>query len=438
MKTWLLLLLVSFLSGSFTTAQTQIAYHKAPSAHTSVARQQGTAMSGPANVVGKPGGWMNVWGDKPLPIANYTAKEAAYQIDLNSRAGDWIKTYSPIPDEALYANNNDELPDNQRDVDNEPITPYTWKWLTLEQQGEDGSTVTAWLRRPHWWIRAHNAGKTGNTVQVELTEQGLSGLFTVKEIRPSLIDTRFGPVEREGNYVYRPLTGKFEHQTSNVSDYTFSNGEVIGATPSHPFYSEKRQAYIPIGDIDLGEPIRTADNALVTLTEKVKRNRGAEKVYNLEVYRDHNFLVGRAGFLVHNTCAIASWADAISAVDGLLNLELKKLRKLYPNAKIGYRGSLATGVKYKGGPFDPADWDVDAFIVDDPLYNKFPNPGTRAFRNAINRDGRIIPIVQKVEMELQKFSGYRIDPRKPFAFKVWSEKEFVDEIIPGGYKFLDL
>lgn len=50
--------------------------------------------------------------------------------------------------------------------------------------------------------------------------------------------------------------------------------------------------------------------------------------------------------------------------------ELKKfepeIKKLDPNAVVGIRGSVATGVRSSGGPFNPARYDIDAFILSDP------------------------------------------------------------------------
>jgi hypothetical protein len=63
---------------------------------------------------------------------------------------------------------------------------------------------------------------------------------------------------------------------------------------------------------------------------------------------------------------------------------------------LGYRGSLATGVKFKtGGPFDPTDFDVDAFIVSDKLAAQTKS---QVFRNA----GDITPI-NKLSTAIEDF-----------------------------------
>jgi hypothetical protein len=262
----------------------------------------------PSDMFAKPELWLKVWIDHPVPISMYSEDEKKWQRHLNEKVEDLIQTYSPASDEQLYNNDNLKLPIDQRDIDNEPITPYTWKWLDLEKE-ENGEKVVAKLRRPNWWILANNADKIGNVVYLELSEQGITGGFTVKKIRVSQIDTRLMKPKREGDYTYRPLTGWFQHETSDVWDYTFSNGETIGATPNHPFFSERRQDYIPIGEIEIGEPIRNPQNEVITLASKVKRTNGTEKVYNLEIYRDHNFLVGKSSLLVHNSCFTALLSD---------------------------------------------------------------------------------------------------------------------------------
>jgi filamentous hemagglutinin len=107
-------------------------------------------------------------------------------------------------------------------------------------------------------------------------------------------------------------------------------------------------------------------------------------------------------------------------VDDLLRARIDKIKRLYPDAKIGYRGSLATGTKYStGGAFDPKDWDVDAFIVSDELYGKLP-AGWKSARDV----PEIGAICEDIENQLKILSGYRTAPGKEFTFKVWQEKDF--------------
>ena len=55
-------------------------------------------------------------------------------------------------------------------------------------------------------------------------------------------------------------------------------------------------------------------------------------------------------------------------VDEIINEDIKPIKDIDSEAIIGYRGSVATGIKFKSKkPFDPSDFDVDAFIVSDKI-----------------------------------------------------------------------
>ncbi len=109
---------------------------------------------------------------------------------------------------------------------------------------------------------------------------------------------------------------------------------------------------------------------------------------------------------------------------------------MYPDAKIGYRGSLSTGVKHsKGGPFDPTDFDVDAFIVSDELAAKF-DAGT------FFRDARDLPEVEGIADSLEStfinsLDGYRVEAGKPFTFRIFTEAEYLSKVQPNGCKLFE-
>lgn len=111
--------------------------------------------------------------------------------------------------------------------------------------------------------------------------------------------------------------------------------------------------------------------------------------------------------------------------------KISKIKSLASGSKIGYRGSLATGIKFStGGPFDPDDFDVDAFIVSDALAQKLGS-GFRDIRK--HTDVQYKNLCNEIENILKTIPGYRVEPGKPFTFRVWTEKEFTDKIKPEGY-----
>jgi hypothetical protein len=79
----------------------------------------------------KPYELLNYWGDQTLPIAQYSDKEKAFQQHLNhALSADFVLSYSP--EGVAFEGGNDNLPLHERNIDNEPITPYTWKWVNFE------------------------------------------------------------------------------------------------------------------------------------------------------------------------------------------------------------------------------------------------------------------------------------------------------------------
>lgn len=115
----------------------------------------------------------------------------------------------------------------------------------------------------------------------------------------------------------------------------FSTGDTISSTPNHPFFSEDKQGYLTVGDLSIGERVSLAGgNRAALLIAKWRRNKGPEKVYNLEVEYSHNFYVGREGVLVHNSCA-NTIEDYVRRVSGNPNWNFRKPLSLSSGTKPG-------------------------------------------------------------------------------------------------------
>ncbi len=131
----------------------------------------------------------------------------------------------------------------------------------------------------------------GSTVEVDLPEHGISGLFTVSHILPC-------PTPNPGDGCL--VTTKFIHENAEILDIRIEgSAEAIGTTASHPFWSEDRQEFVPAGELRIGESLLLADDTpgkLASLTRRENR----ETVYNIEVDGEHVFYVGEDGVLVHN------------------------------------------------------------------------------------------------------------------------------------------
>ena len=256
---------------------------------------------------------MKVWIDEPIPLDFYTTEEKEAQQRINEKATDGIITYSPIEQEKKWT-----------EVDYEEITPFTWKWIDFELSKPDGTITKIHLRRPHWWMRELGADKVGNKVSLSMPELGIDGVATVTNIRLNQLDTRFWDEERNGDYVSRPITGKFEHESSDVYHLYFEgNKNPLGVTGNHPFWSIDRNEWISTKELTIGERVKTYEG--IIKLKHGKKLEGKHTVYNLEVYKEHNFLVSTDKILVHNSC-FKDLAQQLGLSEGSTSCKFKKFK----------------------------------------------------------------------------------------------------------------
>ena len=88
------------------------------------------------------------------------------------------------------------------------------------------------------------------------------------------------------------LTATFHHTSGDVID-------LVGTTSNHPFWSVERQEYVQAGSLRKDEHLRTIHGDTKRVISKLARP-GPEPVYNLEVFGEHTYFVGKDGVLVHN------------------------------------------------------------------------------------------------------------------------------------------
>ena len=259
----------------------------------------------PESIFHAPTQLIDYWGDTPIPLSAYTPQELTMQRLLTQQEAAVI-AYAPEKEEVFWASRELDLSGQNGIVDALEITPYTWKWVELEMHKADGSELVMRLRRPHQWFWQTGADSLGQTIWIDMPEMGAQGWATVQRIWPQQLDTRLWEEHRQGDYAARPITGRFIHQSEDVWDFYFSHSDsAIGATANHPFWSEDQMAWVEVGQLALGERVRLHGGKTATLTRKVPRP-GRHKVYNLEIWRDHNFHVGKGGVWVHNGCPTAN------------------------------------------------------------------------------------------------------------------------------------
>lgn len=245
----------------------------------------------PSDIFKDPSSLMNIWVDEPVPLAFYSEEDVSMQQKINENVSDWIVTYSPVDQKHEWL-----------DIDYEEITPYTWKWVHFDLPEAGGSVTKISLRRPHWWIKEAKADSVGRVVYINLEEMGVVGWATITNITPSQLDTRLQEENRNGDYVLRPVTGKFMHRSSNVYRLFFSGGDSVEVTANHPIWSYESNDWIEASSLQEGERVSTYSGTVKLI--RISKTGGNFIVYNLETYRDHTYHVSFDRILVHNTCVI--------------------------------------------------------------------------------------------------------------------------------------
>ncbi len=139
--------------------------------------------------------------------------------------------------------------------------------------------------------------------------------------------------------------------------------------------------------------------------------------------------------LFRNTTSQVARLAALRGANPMLSSSAQRIKNQFPDAIVGIRGSLVTGKRFStGGPFNPGDFDVDAFIVSDELAASIPKVGNF-------RDGRNITEIGQEAMQIEEglrglFNGYRVEPNKPFTFRVWSHDEYERVVRSGPHSVL--
>ncbi|RLS32414.1 MAG: hypothetical protein DWH78_12840 [Planctomycetota bacterium] len=180
------------------------------------------------------------------------------------------------------------------DADGTDVTRLLCRTIDLEMPKPDGSIAELSVIRPLWWLQGTGAA-VGGSIDIGLYEIGLSGEATVLAIGPCDVDSR------ETLPGISIVTGTIRHRNATVWDLTFDDRteETLGVTANHPLYSETRHAWIPAGDLQFDEVVRTL-NGHSTLTARTQRPT-RETVFNLEVHRSHAYHVSGLGVLAHNS-----------------------------------------------------------------------------------------------------------------------------------------
>ena len=249
----------------------------------------------------------------PVLMANNPFKNVAPAMALATmpliapikdvKVDDMVKAYHHEEMFLTASNNDDVYVPGWQDYDYLDITPETWQVGKFIIEEEDGNHIEVEVNRPKEWFKTREVRKVGDEAFLYMPDVNIIGNAKLIEFNPTEIDTRVLSLNENGQ-VDRPVISTFKRFSPIVFDYSFSDGSKIGATPEHPFYSVDRQDYIPVGELQEGELVKSSSDKEVRFIGSKLRNKG-ESVYNFEVWREHNYFVsgnkGEDFILVHNT-----------------------------------------------------------------------------------------------------------------------------------------
>ena len=178
--------------------------------------------------------------------------------------------------------------DTQSVIEPDPV-PWRLVSVRMEQQ-QPGQFVLGQLLRPLSWIRQNDA-LPGAVIQLEIPEIHVAGDAEVLSIADC------PPIRRGPGSV---VTGTFQHVSDEViSVFVEGEPEPIGTTSQHPFWSRDRNAFVPAGELRIGEELKTALGTSTRVTS-IEIRAGPETVYGLEVAGEHVYQITNAGLPVHN------------------------------------------------------------------------------------------------------------------------------------------
>ena len=342
---------------------------------------------------------------KPVPFEYYRSGELSQQLCANEQS-EWIVSNTRFFDaEAWDAS--------------EEITPFTWKWVDLEMRRPDGFVTYMSLRRPNGWFKQKNVA-VGKEVHFDWEDVGATGWAIVRNIRPNQFDSRL--LNHETSCV-RPIVGKFQHTSNRVFDITFDNGAPIGVTDTHPIWSSDRRQWVKAVALRIGE--RVATELGETTVTSITHRPGIHTVYNIEVFKSHNYHVSGKSILVHNgPCGIGF--RTVAEVVGAPVITYKgKTYKVVPNSlriRPGHVEHYANLMKE--GKFDWNDMrETTDFMTDSH------NGGKQQIIIYLTPDGRAVITEGHTRYTASRLAGVDIPLDNPNAVDI-REGDF-----SGGYEW---
>ena len=251
----------------------------------------------------------------------------------------------------IYTNLFDKDPytsDQQRERDEYEINDTDWNEVIFEEV--NGSSI-AKLALHNDWIK-QKAYQVDGVVNLDLSEQGISGPFKITSIKHIIPQKKPVDEDESDDYSYKPVTGLFIHSSSEVWNIKFDNGEELGVTNNHPIFSITKGTWEFAGFLKFNEEVLTYSGSCKVVSKE--KYSLIQSVYNLEVKDYHNFLVSKSGVVVHNS-GICDFFDHLfkgeikivsgNGLPGGIPFKFKVSGVHHKNALNGTTARIKTGTK---------------------------------------------------------------------------------------------
>lgn len=199
-----------------------------------------------------------------------------------------------LPIETLNVGDRVLTGDPETPSDTDSVDPTTWRLFVLELGINSGRPGRITLLRPESWAQTEFLGvdsKGSTWLQLSIPEMSVEGAVRLLSIEPC-------PEIKPGRGRVVLMRSITEYEGPMASLKLVGSAHWITGTHGHPVFSEDRCDYVQLGDLKIGERVRTADGWAIV--ESMARWWGAEVVHNLEVERDHRYLIGDDKILCHN------------------------------------------------------------------------------------------------------------------------------------------
>ncbi len=210
--------------------------------------------------------------------------------------------------------------DQQRQRDEFEINDTDWSEVVFEEVL--GGSI-AKLALHEYWIN-RKGYEVNDIVEMNLPEQGINGPFRISSIKHIIPQKKPVDDDEWDDYGYKPVTALFIHQSNQVFNIDFENGESLGVTYQHPIFSTSEGDWRLAGELQIGERVLTKYGETTII--KSEKKKGQETVYNLEIKDLHNFLVSVSGIVVHNN--YFPDAKQLAKVLGISKNQIHDVKKL--------------------------------------------------------------------------------------------------------------